>query len=149
MYRRNYVHHTHTYYIHKYMRIRDMLRHVEWLGFWMNFDVIKTKTISDPLCLAHTWICPTLLRVDACVYAGSHKGVCWKILDCQKDVAVISKWLPKPCAAWDCWSEAQRNCQQRVSHAKSQLSSCTNYQSYTVPHISEGIRCNWLLNSAD
>ena len=26
----------HTDYIHNYMTIRDMLRHVGWLGFWMN-----------------------------------------------------------------------------------------------------------------
>ena len=24
-----------------------------------------------------------------------------------KDVAMISKWLPELCAAWDCWSETQ------------------------------------------
>ena len=55
----------HTDYIHNYMTIRDMLRHIGWLGFWMNCALMSLKRKR---CQTHrTWVCPTLLCVDACV----------------------------------------------------------------------------------
>ena len=44
----------HTDYIHNYMKIRDMLRHVGWLGFWMNcaLNVIKTENDVRPISLS-------------------------------------------------------------------------------------------------
>ena len=82
----------HTDYIHNYMTIRDMLRHVGWLGFWMNCALmpLKRKRCQTHFVVLALGFVPRFF-VSTHVCAGSHKGsvhhVCWKILDCQKDVS--------------------------------------------------------------
>ena len=76
----------HTDYIHNYMKIRDMLRHVGWLGFWMNcaLNVIKTEndvrpiSLSSHLDLSHASSCR---RMCVCV--------CWK----SQKAYLKNRWL--------------------------------------------------------
>ena len=106
------------------------------VGFLDELCINFIETISDPFCLAHTWICPRsswgrmfMLEATRAQFTPCAAKYC-KILDRQKDVAMISKCLPELCAAWGCWPETQS---EKLSAEGVPRCQVTAFQFYDLP----------------